>query len=147
MFGLIWDHLCGAVIVPSSQRPHSRRRVRLLVPLLITDTGSQKNTHTTTTTTAAKTTSTISSVSRDSSVSIVTSLRAGGWGSIHGRAEFFSSPQSPDRLWGPHSLSLLSNGEPVLSPEIKWPGREAKQSPPSSAEFENAWSYTFTPHK
>jgi len=28
---------------------------------------------------------------------------------------------------------------------VKWPGREADHSPPSDAEFKNAWSYTFTP--
>jgi hypothetical protein len=29
---------------------------------------------------------------------------------------------------------------------IKWPGREADHSSPSSAEVKNAWSYTSTPH-
>jgi hypothetical protein len=33
----------------------------------------------------------------------------------------------------------------ALSLEIKWPGREADHSPPSSAEVKNAWSYTSTP--
>jgi len=32
-----------------------------------------------------------------------------------------------------------------LSPEMKRPGREADHSPPSSAEFMNALSYTSTP--
>jgi hypothetical protein len=27
---------------------------------------------------------------------------------------------------------------------VKWPGREADQIPPSSAEVKNAWSYTYT---
>jgi len=29
-------------------------------------------------------------------------------------------------------------------PGVKEPGREAEQSPPSSAEVKNAWSYTST---
>jgi hypothetical protein len=33
----------------------------------------------------------------------------------------------------------------VLSQRIKWPGREADHSPPSSAEVNNAWSYISTP--
>jgi hypothetical protein len=33
----------------------------------------------------------------------------------------------------------------ALSPGVKWPGREADYSPPSSAEVKNAWSYTSTP--
>jgi hypothetical protein len=32
----------------------------------------------------------------------------------------------------------------ALSPRVKRPGREADQSPPSSAKFKNAWSYTST---
>jgi hypothetical protein len=28
---------------------------------------------------------------------------------------------------------------------VKWPGRQADHSPPSSAEVKNAWSYTSTP--
>jgi hypothetical protein len=30
-------------------------------------------------------------------------------------------------------------------PGVKWPGREADHSPPSSAKVKNAWSYTSTP--
>jgi hypothetical protein len=33
----------------------------------------------------------------------------------------------------------------VLPLGVKWPGREADHSPPSSAEVKNAWSYIFTP--
>jgi hypothetical protein len=33
----------------------------------------------------------------------------------------------------------------ALSLGVKWPGREADHSPPSSAEVKNAWSYTSTP--
>jgi hypothetical protein len=57
------------------------------------------------------------------------SCPARGW-------EFFSSPPSLDRLWGPPSL--LSNGYP------KWPRREAGHSLLSSAEVKNGWNYTST---
>jgi hypothetical protein len=60
----------------------------------------------------------------------------GGW-------QFFSSPPRPDRFWGPPSL--LSNNYRGRSPGVKQPGRESDHSPPSSAEVENAWSYTSTP--
>jgi hypothetical protein len=33
----------------------------------------------------------------------------------------------------------------ALSLGVKWPGRVANHSPPSSAEVKNAWSYTLTP--
>jgi hypothetical protein len=33
-------------------------------------------------------------------------------------------------------------GDPYLG--VKWPGREADRSSPSSAEVKNAWSYTST---
>jgi hypothetical protein len=33
----------------------------------------------------------------------------------------------------------------ALSLGVKWQGREADHSPPSSAEVKNAWSHTFTP--
>jgi hypothetical protein len=33
----------------------------------------------------------------------------------------------------------------TLSLGIKWPGREADHSPPSSAEVKNAWRYTSIP--
>jgi hypothetical protein len=32
-----------------------------------------------------------------------------------------------------------------LSLGIKWPGRDTNNTPPSSAEVKNAWSYTSTP--
>jgi hypothetical protein len=41
----------------------------------------------------------------------------------------------PPIQWLPVALSL----------GIKWPGRAADHSPPSSAEVKNAWSYTSTP--
>jgi hypothetical protein len=44
-------------------------------------------------------------------------------------------PTQPRIQWVPGILSL----------GVKWPGREADYSPPSSAEVKNAWSYTSTP--
>jgi hypothetical protein len=29
----------------------------------------------------------------------------------------------------------------TISPGVKWPGREAEHSPPSSAEVRNVWSF------
>jgi hypothetical protein len=43
----------------------------------------------------------------------------------------------------PFSYPKGSRGR-ALSPGIKRPRREADHSPPSSAEFKNAWSYTST---
>jgi hypothetical protein len=43
-------------------------------------------------------------------------------------------PTEPPIQWVPGALSL----------GIKWPGREADLSPPSSAEVKNAWRYTST---
>jgi hypothetical protein len=43
-------------------------------------------------------------------------------------------PTQPPIQWVPGALSL----------GVKWPGREADHSPPSSAEVKNAWSYTST---
>jgi hypothetical protein len=74
--------------------------------------------------------------SRDSSVGIATGYglddRMTGVGFPAGAGNFFSSTRIPDRLWGPPSL--LSNGyRGFFSLEVKWPGREADHSPPSSA--------------
>jgi hypothetical protein len=44
-------------------------------------------------------------------------------------------PTQPPIQWVP--------GAPSLG--VKWPGREADHSPPSSAKVKNAWSYTSTP--
>jgi hypothetical protein len=47
--------------------------------------------------------------SRDSSVGIATGYRLHGRGSIPGIVRFFSSPQCPDRIWGPPSLLFNRN--------------------------------------
>jgi hypothetical protein len=57
-------------------------------------------------------------------------------GSISGAARSFSTPQRPNRLWGPPSL--LHNGNlGLFSRRIKWLELEADHSPPSNAEVEN----------
>ena len=33
-----------------------------------------------------------------------------------------------------------------LSPKVKWPGRQAGRSPPSSFKVKNMWQYVFTPY-
>jgi hypothetical protein len=48
------------------------------------------------------------------------------------RALLLSTPQRPDRLWGPNNL--LSNGYGGSLPGVKQPGCEAAQSYPSSTE-------------
>ena len=61
-----------------------------------------------------------------------------------GRGKRFSLLQKhPDRLWGPSSL--LCNGYRGSSQGIKQPGREFDNSPPSSDEVKNEWSYTSAP--
>jgi hypothetical protein len=84
-------------------------------------------------------------MNRDSSVSIVSRLRAGrlGFESRQGLGIFLFAtasrtalgPTHPPVQWVPAALSL----------GVKRPGREADHSPPSSAEVENAWSYIPTP--
>jgi hypothetical protein len=56
----------------------------------------------------------------------------------------FSSPYNPDKLLGPPSL--LHNGyQQLFHPGAELHGREADQSPPSSAEVKETWIYTSTP--
>jgi hypothetical protein len=61
---------------------------------------------------------------RNSSVSIGTDQRLDGWGSLPSSIKRFSStPQRPDRLWGPPSF--LSRWYRDLSPAIKRAAHEA----------------------
>jgi hypothetical protein len=79
-----------------------------------------------------------------SPVGIATSYGLDGPGSIPGSVRFFSSPQRPDRLWGPPSL--LSNGYRGSFPGVKRQRREADQSPPSSAEVKKGGAIHPLPH-
>jgi hypothetical protein len=45
---------------------------------------------------------------------------------------------------GAHPASYKMNTE-GFSPEVKWPKREADNSPPYSAEVKSAWNHTSTP--
>jgi hypothetical protein len=64
--------------------------------------------------------------------------QAGAW---EGRVFFTTAsrpalgPTQPPIQWAPGGLT----------PAVKRPGREVDQSPPSSAEVKNSWSYTSTP--
>jgi hypothetical protein len=82
---------------------------------------------------------------RGSSVSMVTRLRAGRPGLISRyREEVF--------LFATVVFNIGSGANPVSypvgtrtpSPGVKWPGRKADHSRPSSADVKNAWSYTST---
>jgi hypothetical protein len=65
--------------------------------------------------------------------------------SISGRGKKFSStPQSPNRLWGPSSP--LYSGYRALSPEVKRSGRDADHSSASSAEAKNGGAILPLPH-
>jgi hypothetical protein len=83
--------------------------------------------------------------SRDSSVGIAT-----GYGLDYRRvgirvpvgSRIFSSPPSPDWLWGPPNLLWVPG---ALSPGVKRLGREADNSPPASAEVKKMWIYISTP--
>jgi hypothetical protein len=84
------------------------------------------------------------SKSRDSSVGTVNRLRVGR--SMNRRPisdkdmRYFSSPQCPDRLWGP--LGFLSNGCWRLFPRAVQRQRyEADHLPSSCTEAKNVWSY------
>jgi hypothetical protein len=67
-----------------------------------------------------------------SSVGIATGNELDSPGSIPNNVRFFSSPQRPDRLWGPPSL-LYSGYRDCLS-GLKRQGREAHHSSPSSTK-------------
>jgi hypothetical protein len=77
----------------------------------------------------------IHNMNRDSSVGIVTGLD--GRGLILGRVKrFFSTPQDPDRLRSPDSLSIQWV-HVAPSPGLKRQGRKTDHSPSSSTEVKN----------
>jgi hypothetical protein len=81
----------------------------------------------------------------DSSVGVATGWTAGV--RFPAGARPFSSPQSPDELWGPPSL--LYNGYPGRFGRgggVKRPGREADHAPPYSAEVKNGGTIIPLPH-
>jgi hypothetical protein len=50
------------------------------------------------------------------------------------------------KIWGFHTHpASYSIGNRTLTPGLKWPGRAADHSPPSSAEVKNEWRYTTSP--
>jgi hypothetical protein len=51
----------------------------------------------------------------------------------------FSSPQRPDRLWGPPNL--LFYGYRCSLPGVYWPGREADHLPPTSVDVKETYLY------
>jgi hypothetical protein len=59
-----------------------------------------------------------------------------------GASDFHSSPKRQDRLWDPHNLLFNTHICSFLG--IKRPGRGVNQSPPSSAQVKNDWSYIST---
>jgi hypothetical protein len=71
-------------------------------------------------------------------------LRAGWLGFDFRLCKFFPSPRRPDRPQA--HLASYPMGTGALSLEIKQPGREADNSPSSSAEVKKTWIYTSTPH-
>jgi len=83
---------------------------------------------------------------RDILVIIATRLRVQRTGSIFdvGRDFLCSSPRPIHTGSGAHTaFCLMIPGSPFLG--VKWLGRVADHSPPSSAEVKNAWSRTSTP--
>jgi hypothetical protein len=56
---------------------------------------------------------------------------------------FLFTTASRPALWSTQPRIQWVTG--ALSVGVKWPGREADHSLPSSAEVKNAWSYTSTP--
>jgi hypothetical protein len=74
-------------------------------------------------------------------------LRAGGpWGrsSSPSSGKIFLLSTSSRPVLGPTQLPIQWVPR-ALSPGVKWPGREADHSAPTSAEVKTTWIYTSTP--
>jgi hypothetical protein len=85
--------------------------------------------------------------SRNNSVSIATRLRAGrpGFDFQRGQGTFLFATALRSALGSTQLPIQCVSG--ALSLGVKWPGREADHSFPSSADVKNAWSYISTlPH-
>jgi hypothetical protein len=82
--------------------------------------------------------------SRGSIVGIATMLQAGQCGVwiLVGAKDFSLLQKRPERLWGPPSLPF--NGYRGSFLRVKQLECEFNQSPSSSAEVKNEWSYTST---
>lgn len=81
---------------------------------------------------------------RDSSVSIVTTLRAEQFAAISlGERDFYFVQNRPDRLWGP--CILMFNSYRGSFAEIKRPGRDFDYSPPCNANVKNELGSTPCP--
>jgi hypothetical protein len=69
-------------------------------------------------------------------------MRPRNLGSISRRKKkLFSDPKLPEKLWAPKASYSKGVWNYFLG-GAKQPGREADNSPPSSAEVKNEWSYT-----
>jgi hypothetical protein len=66
-----------------------------------------------------------------------------GPGSIPGSARIFSSPQSPDRLWGPPTQPPVLE---ALSLGVQGQGPEDDNSPPSSTKVKKGGAIPSLPH-
>jgi hypothetical protein len=58
-------------------------------------------------------------------------------------ARILTSLRRPDRLWGPPNFYPKGTGGSF--PGVKWPGREADPTLPTSTEVKKMWIYTSTP--
>jgi hypothetical protein len=67
-----------------------------------------------------------------------------GRSSSPGRVKNFLFSTSSRTALGPAEPPIQRVPE-TLSPGVKWPGREADHSPPTSAEVKKMWVYTSTP--
>ena len=57
--------------------------------------------------------------------------------------KFFSTPNRPNKLWGPPSLQ--GNKYQGSFPRVERPGRDVDHPPPLTAEVKNEWRYTSSP--